>query len=210
MHDDLIDAVSWAVGQGVTAKDTVAIMGGSYGGYATLVGLTFTPDVFACGVDIVGPSSLVTLLQNAPPYWMPMMPVMKERVGDWTTDEGRKALLERSPITRVDKIERPLLIGQGANDPRVTQLEADQIVAAMTEKNIPVTYVLYPDEGHGFARPENRLSFNAIVEAFLAQHLGGRFEPIGEDLAGASLEVPTGVNGVPGLGASLESRPKTE
>jgi len=154
MHDDLLDAVKWAVDEGVADKDKVAIMGGSYGGYATLVGMTYTPDVFAAGVDIVGPSSLVTLLQNIPPYWAPFMPVMKVRVGDVDTEEGRAALLKRSPLELVDKIKKPLLIGQGANDPRVTQLEADQIVKAMQEHNIPVTYVLYPDEGHGFARPE--------------------------------------------------------
>jgi dipeptidyl aminopeptidase/acylaminoacyl peptidase len=205
MHDDLIDAVNWAVDEKIAQKDKVAIMGGSYGGYATLVGLTFTPDVFACGVDIVGPSSLVTLLQNVPEYWMPFMPVMKVRVGDVDTEEGQKALLERSPLARVDKIQRPLLIGQGANDPRVTQLEADQIVEAMKQKNIPVTYVLYPDEGHGFARPENRMSFNAVAEAFLAEHLGGRFEPVGDDFKGATIEVPTGDDGVPGLAEALKS-----
>ncbi len=203
MHDDLIDAVKWAIDEKIAQEDKVAIMGGSYGGYATLVGLTFTPNVFACGVDIVGPSSLVTLLQNVPEYWMPFMPVMKVRVGDVDTEEGQKALLERSPLTRVDQIKKPLLIGQGANDPRVTQLEADQIVEAMKQKNIPVTYVLYPDEGHGFARPENRMSFNAVAEAFLAEHLGGRFEPVGDDFKGASIEVPDGADGVPGLSDAL-------
>lgn len=203
MHDDLIDAVNWAVDEGIAQRDKVAIMGGSYGGYATLVGLTFTPDVFACGVDIVGPSSLVTLMENVPDYWMPFMPVMKVRVGEAETDEGRTALLQRSPLSLVDKIERPLLIGQGANDPRVTQLEADQIVAAMNAKSIPVTYVLYPDEGHGFSGEENRLSFNAVTEAFLGKYLGGRVEPIGEDFEGASLHVPTGAEGLQGLAEAL-------
>ena len=203
MHDDLLDAVNWAVEKKIAIKEEVAIMGGSYGGYATLVGMTYTPDVFACGVDIVGPSSLVTLLQNIPPYWAPFMPVMKVRVGDVSTEEGRKALLERSPLQLVDKIARPLLIGQGANDPRVTQLEADQIVEAMQKKKIPVTYVLYPDEGHGFAREENRTSFNAVTEAFLAEHLGGQFEPIGKDFEGASIYVPAGADEVPGLEEAL-------
>jgi dipeptidyl aminopeptidase/acylaminoacyl peptidase len=203
MHDDLLDAVQWAVDEGIAQKDKVAIMGGSYGGYATLVGLTFTPDVFACGVDIVGPSSLVTLLQNVPPYWMTFMPVMKVRVGDVDTEEGRAELLERSPLAIVDKIEKPLLIGQGANDPRVKQQESDQIVAAMQEHDIPVTYVLYPDEGHGFARPENRMSFNAVTEAFLAAQLGGRFEPVGDDFEGAKITVPAGAEHVPGLEEAL-------
>jgi dipeptidyl aminopeptidase/acylaminoacyl peptidase len=203
MHDDLLDAVNWAVDEKIADKDKVCIMGGSYGGYATLVGLTYTPDVFACGVDIVGPSSLVTLLQNVPPYWIPFMPVMKVRVGDVDTEEGRAALLKRSPLELVDKIERPLLIGQGANDPRVTQLEADQIVEAMKSKNIPVTYVIYPDEGHGFALEPNRASFNAVTEAFLAEHLGGQYEPVGEDFENSSIYVPVGVDGVPGLDEAL-------
>ena len=205
MHNDLIDAVEWAVEQGIAQRDKVAIMGGSYGGYATLVGLTYTPEVFACGVDIVGPSSLVTLLENVPPYWIPFMPVMKVRVGDIDTEEGKQVLLKRSPLTLVDKIARPLLIGQGANDPRVTQLEADQIVDAMRAKNIPVTYVLYPDEGHGFSLEPNRMSFNAVTEEFLAQHLEGRFEPVGKDLEGSSIHVPVGADGVPGIGKALPS-----
>jgi dipeptidyl aminopeptidase/acylaminoacyl peptidase len=204
MHDDLLDAVNWAVENKIADKDKVAIGGGSYGGYATLVGMTYTPDVFAAGVDIVGPSSLVTLLENVPPYWMPFMPVMKVRVGDVSTEEGKAELLKRSPLTLVDKIKKPLLIGQGANDPRVTQLEADQIVKAMQEHKIPVTYVLYPDEGHGFRRPENRNSFNAVTEAFLAEQLGGRFEPVGDDFKGATIEVPAGADDVPGLSEALE------
>jgi dipeptidyl aminopeptidase/acylaminoacyl peptidase len=210
MHDDLIDAVEWAIEEKIAQQDKVAIMGGSYGGYATLVGLTVTPDVFACGVDIVGPSSLVTLLQNVPEYWMPFMPVMKVRVGDVDTEEGRAALLERSPLTLVDNIKKPLLIAQGANDPRVTQLEADQIVEAMKKKEIPVTYVLYPDEGHGFARPENRKSFNAVTEAFLAEQLGGRFEPVGKDFEGATITVPEGAGEVPGLEEALSQVEKPE
>ncbi len=204
MHDDLIDAVNWAIREKITQRDQMAIMGGSYGGYATLVGLTFTPETFACGVDIVGPSNLVTLLQNVPPYWVPILPMMKDRVGDWTTEEGQKSLLAKSPLARVDQIQRPLLIGQGANDPRVKQVESDQIVEAMKQKNIPVTYVLYPDEGHGFARPENRLSFYAVAEAFLSEHLGGQFEPVGEDFQGSKIRVTEGADQVPGLQAALE------
>jgi dipeptidyl aminopeptidase/acylaminoacyl peptidase len=203
MHDDLIDAVGWAVQEGIADKSAVGIMGDSYGGYATLVGLTFTPEVFACGVNICGPSNLVTLLQNPPPYWAPFMPVMKVRIGDVSTQEGRAELLERSPLRLVDKIRRPLLIGQGANDPRVTQLEADQIVAAMQATKLPVTYVLYPDEGHGFLHEENRASFSAVTEAFLAMHLGGQYEPVGRDFENSSLHVPVGVDGVPGVGEAL-------
>lgn len=206
MHDDLIDAVEWAIQQGIARRDRVGIMGGSYGGYATLVGLTFTPTTFACGVDIVGPSSLITLLENPPPYWASFMPVMKRFVGDWTTEEGRAFLASRSPLTYVDRIQRPLLIGQGANDPRVKKSEADQIVQAMTARKIPVTYVLFHDEGHGFARPENRFAFYAITEAFLATHLGGRYEPIGDAFRGADFSVPSGDDQVPGLPEALRAR----
>jgi dipeptidyl aminopeptidase/acylaminoacyl peptidase len=204
MHDDLIDAVDWVIEAGIADLERVAIMGGSYGGYATLAGLTFTPDKFACGVDIVGPSNLVTLLETIPPYWKPQMALFTTRVGDHRTEEGRAFLSARSPLTYADRIQRPLLIGQGANDPRVKQAESDQIVQAMQEKGIPVTYVLYPDEGHGFARPENRMSFNAVAEAFLAECLGGRYEPVGDDFEGSTLTVPVGVEGVPGLGEALE------
>jgi len=199
MHDDLIDAVRWAVKEKIADEKKVAIMGGSYGGFATLVGLTFTPDVFACGVDIVGPSNIVTLLSTIPPYWAPMVQMWKYRVGDHQTEEGKSFLHQRSPLTFADRIKKPLLIGQGANDPRVKQSESDQIVKAMQDKKIPVTYVLFSDEGHGFARPENRMSFYAVTEGFLAQHLGGRYEPVGGDFKGSTIAVPTGADQVPGL-----------
>ncbi|QWP77948.1 S9 family peptidase [Lysobacter sp. K5869] len=205
MHDDLIDAAQWAVKQGVSTKENVAIMGGSYGGYATLVGLTFTPDAFKCGVDIVGPSNLETLLKTIPPYWASIFEQFARRMGDPRTEAGRKQLAERSPITRVDQIDKPLLIGQGANDPRVNQAESDQIVEAMRKKNIPVTYVLFPDEGHGFARPENSMAFTAVAEGFLAQCLGGRAQPIGADFKGSSITVPAGAEGVQGLEAALKT-----
>ena len=204
-HDDLLDAVAWAVEQGISDPDRIAIAGGSYGGYATLVGLTFTPEVFVAGVDLVGPSNLVTLLESIPPYWAPLRRVFAARVGDVETDEGRAFLTERSPISRVDAIQRPLLIGQGANDPRVNQAESDQIVEAMKAKGLPVTYLLYPDEGHGFARPENTISFFAVTEAFLSTYLGTRFEPLGDDLEGSSMQVLEGADQVPGLAPEAES-----
>ena len=204
MHQDLIDAVDWAVAQGVAPRDRVAIMGGSYGGYATLVGLTFTPDRFACGVDIVGPSNLKTLMESFPPYWRPILEgTFYKHIGDPAKPDDVARMMAQSPISRVDAIDKPLLIGQGANDPRVVQAESDQIVAAMKAKNLPVTYVLYPDEGHGFVRPENRLSFFGISEGFLSACLGGRYQPIGDDLAGSSLQVLEGAAYVPGLAAAL-------
>lgn len=209
MHDDLLDAVAWAVAEGVADPDRVAIYGGSYGGYATLVGLTMTPEVFACGVDIVGPSNIITLLESIPPYWAPMLQMFKDRVGDFSTDEGKEFLLSRSPLTHVDQIRRPLLIAQGANDPRVKQPESEQIVAAMTEHGIPVTYVLFPDEGHGFAEPANRLSFFAVAEAFLAEHLGGRAEAYGDVFARSSITVPAGVEQVQDLSEALSGRSRS-
>jgi len=203
MHDDLIDAVNWAVAEHIADPARIAIMGGSYGGYATLAGLAFTPDVFCCGVDIVGPSNLETLIATIPPYWASFFETFARRMGDPRTEAGRRLLAERSPLNSAARISKPLLIGQGANDPRVKQAESDQIVAAMRANGLPVTYVLYPDEGHGFVRPENRKSFNAITEAFLARHLGGRAEPIGEDLKGASLQVSPGADQIPGLAEAL-------
>lgn len=203
MHDDLLDAVQWAVEQGIADPNKICISGGSYGGYAALVGLTMTPDVFACGISVVGPSNLVTLLESIPPYWESQVELFTTRVGDHRTPEGREFLTQRSPLTYADRIKKPLLIAQGANDPRVAQAESDQIVAAMQRHDIPVTYVLYPDEGHGFVRPENQLSFYAVQEAFLHQHLGGRFEPIGDDFAGSSISVPVGAEEIDGLEEAL-------
>jgi dipeptidyl aminopeptidase/acylaminoacyl peptidase len=205
MHNDLLDAVDWAIKEKITQPDKIAIYGGSYGGYATLVGLTFTPDKFACGVDIVGPSNLFTLLNSIPPYWKSFFEDMVRRIGDPRTAEGRELLKQRSPLTFADKISKPLLIAQGANDPRVKQAEADQIVDAMKSRKLPVTYVLYPDEGHGFARPQNRLSFYAVAEGFLAKCLGGRAEPIGNDFAGSSLKVKDGADYIEGLPAALKA-----
>jgi len=174
MHDDLIDAVRWAIQQGYADPKKVAIFGGSYGGYAALVGATFTPDTFCCAVDIVGPSNLVTLIQSIPPYWTPILNVFYQRVGNPEKDE--EFLKSRSPLFKVDRIKIPILIGQGANDPRVKQAESERIVEAMKAKGLPYEYVVFPDEGHGFAKPQNRLKFYAAAERFLAQYLGGRYE----------------------------------
>lgn len=209
MHEDLIDAVNWAVAQGVTTSDKVGIMGGSYGGYATLAGLTFTPETFACGVDIVGPSNLETLLATIPPYWEAGRNQMYQRMGNPNTPEGQAVLRAASPLYRAAEIRRPLLIGQGANDPRVKQTESDQIVSAMQANNIPVTYVLFPDEGHGFRRPENNIAFSAVAETFLSGCLGGRAEPMGTTLSASTAQVPTGAQFVPGL-AEAARRPASE
>lgn len=175
MHDDLIDAVEFVADKGYCDRSRVAIYGGSYGGYAALVGATFTPDFFKCAVDSVGPSNLITLLNNIPPYWKPWENVWHTRLGH--PERDRDELWSRSPLSRVDQIKIPMLIAQGANDPRVTKVEAEQIVDAMKERGIPHEYLLFEDEGHGFAKPENSLKFYKHVEKFLAEHLGGRSEP---------------------------------
>lgn len=174
MHDDLLDAKQWMIDQGYSDGSKIGIFGGSYGGYATLVALTFTPEEFCCGVDLVGPSNLVTLLQTIPPYWNPLKAKMDLRLGNLETD---KAFLEsRSPLFKADQIVRPLLIAQGANDPRVKQPESDQIVQAIRQNGKEVVYLLFSDEGHGFARPENMMKFCAVAEDFLSTHLGGKLQ----------------------------------
>jgi dipeptidyl aminopeptidase/acylaminoacyl peptidase len=204
MHQDLLDGVEWLVANGIAPRERIAIMGGSYGGYATLAGMTLTPDVFACGVDIVGPSNLLTLVKTIPPYWEPIVAMFKARMGDWDTEAGRQAMTEVSPLTHAAAIQRPLLIGQGANDPRVNVRESDQIVKAMQEKGIPVSYIVFPDEGHGFARPENNMAFYATAEAFLSEHLGGAYQPmVADDFKGSSLKISAGRDGIPGLPAGL-------
>ena len=175
MQHDLSDAVQWAIDQGHADPTKICIYGGSYGGYATLAGLTFTPELYCCGVDIVGPSNVRTLFESVPPYWKPMKRQLIRRVGDVEADEQLNRRI--SPLYHVDKIRAPLIIAQGANDPRVNIREADQMVEAMRRRGLAVTYVVYPDEGHGFARPENRLDFYGRIEEFLADRLGGRAEP---------------------------------
>ena len=176
MHTDLLDAVAWAVKQGYADPKRIAIFGGSYGGYATLAGLAFSPDVFAAGVDIVGPSNLNTLLASIPPYWETARAEFRRRMGD-----SEEFLNSQSPLFKADQIKAPLLIGQGAHDPRVNQRESDQIVAAMRKNGKPVEYIVFPDEGHGFANPQNNLRFNAAAEAFLGKYVGGRVEAASAD-----------------------------
>ncbi|MFH1374075.1 MAG: S9 family peptidase [bacterium] len=174
MHNDLIDAVNWAVEKGYADPEKIAIYGWSYGGYAALVGATFTPDLFTCAIDGCGPSNISTLLQSIPPYWSAMLDMFKSRVGDFETEED--FLNSCSPLFRIDSIRIPIMVVQGANDVRVKQAEADQIVDAMKEKGLDYEYMLFPDEGHGLARPENKLKFYAKAEQFLARQLGGRAE----------------------------------
>lgn len=189
MQDDLVDAVNWAIDAKIADPKKVAIMGGSYGGYATLVGLTFTPDLFALGVDIVGPSHVRTLIETVPPYWKPMMSMFEARVGSLSEP---KFLDEISPLMRVENIKKPLLILQGKNDPRVKEAESEQIVNAMQKKGINVTYVVFPDEGHGFRVPENNIASNAIIEKFLAKHLIGQCEKIENELSNSSAQIVVG------------------
>lgn len=174
MHDDLLDAVDHLVAQGIVDRDRVAIYGGSYGGYASLIGATFTPDVFRCAISMVGPSNLNTLLESFPEYWKPMIAMWHKRVGS-----DPDFLWSRSPLSRVDDIRIPILIAQGENDPRVKRAESEQIVEAMTQHGIDHEYLMYENEGHGFVKPENRLDFYRHADRFLARHLGGRAETTG-------------------------------
>jgi dipeptidyl aminopeptidase/acylaminoacyl peptidase len=189
MHDDLIDAKTWAVKEGFADPKKVAIFGGSYGGYAALAGVTFTPEAFACAVDIVGPSNIKTLLASIPPYWKPMRAMFDVRLANIDDASDADLIKNASPLFKADKIVRPLLIGQGAKDPRVNQAESEQIVSAIEKAGGKVTYVLYTDEGHGFRRPENSIDFNARAEKFLADNLGGRFEPMTGDMYPGSTAV---------------------
>lgn len=171
MNDDLLDAADWAAGQGIAQRDKVAVMGASYGGYAALAALSTTPQAFACGVSVVGPSNLISFIEAVPGYWDPWLRTYSSRVGDPDTVAGRALLAERSPLTHAQRIERPLLIGHGTRDPRVKQAESDQMVEALQRNGVPVVYVVYPDEGHGFGRFANRISFNSVTERFLRQCL---------------------------------------
>jgi dipeptidyl aminopeptidase/acylaminoacyl peptidase len=176
MQDDLTWGVKYMVSQGMADPKRVGILGGSYGGYATLAGVAFTPDLYSAAVDIVGPSNLITLLDSIPPYWESIRKLFYERMGDPNTPQGKALLMDESPLNSADKIKTPLLVAQGANDPRVNRREAEQIVIALRDRGFPVEYLLAPDEGHGFARPINNLALYLQSEKFLAQHLGGRFQ----------------------------------
>jgi dipeptidyl aminopeptidase/acylaminoacyl peptidase len=197
MQDDITAGVDYLVQKGIADPDRVGIMGGSYGGYAVLAGLTYTPDKYAAGIDIVGPSNLITLMESIPPYWESFRKYMYKRMADPNTEAGAKWMKERSPLNYADQIKVPLLVVQGANDPRVKKAEADQIVIAMRELNLPVEYLCAPDEGHGFRRPENNMAFLAAAEKFLAEHLGGRYqESMPENIANRLKEITVDINSV--------------
>jgi dipeptidyl aminopeptidase/acylaminoacyl peptidase len=174
MQDDVTWGVKYLVDEGIADPKRVGIFGGSYGGYATLAGVAFTPDLYAAAVDLFGPSNLITLLDSIPPYWEPIRQMFYQRMGNPTTPEGKALLIERSPLTSATKIKTPLLIAQGANDPRVNHAESEQIVIALRDRGFPVEYILIPDEGHGFARPVNNMASIMATEIFFAKYLGGR------------------------------------
>jgi len=197
MQDDLTYGGKYLISQGIADPDKIGIMGGSYGGYATLAGMTFTPDFYAAGVSIVGPSNMITLLESIPPYWESIRKMFHERMGDPTTEEGKAQLMRQSPLFHADKIKTPLMVVQGANDPRVKKAESDQIVIAMRELGLPVEYICAPDEGHGFRRPENNMAFLAAAEKFLAKHLGGRYqEDMPDNIAKRLKEITVDINTV--------------
>src|SRR6185369_9201816 len=176
MQDDITWGAKYLVAEGIADPKRLGIMGGSYGGYATLAGVTFTPDTYAAAVSIVGPSNLLTLLDSIPPYWEQIRKLFYERMGDPNTPEGKAQLLRQSPLTAAAKIKTPLLVIQGANDPRVNKRESDQIVIALRDRGFPVEYMVAPDEGHGFQRPVNNMAMFALAEKFLAKYLRGRYQ----------------------------------
>jgi dipeptidyl aminopeptidase/acylaminoacyl peptidase len=188
MQDDLTWGVKHLIAKGIADPKRVGIMGGSYGGYATLAGVAFTPDVYAAGVSIVGPSNLITLLDSIPAYWESGRITLYKRMGDPRTPEGRAQLERQSPVNSAAKIKTPLLVVQGANDPRVNKNESDQIVVALRDRKFPVEYLVAPDEGHGFARPVNNMAMFAASEKFLAKHLGGRYQESMTPEVGARLK----------------------
>jgi dienelactone hydrolase len=179
MQDDITWGMKYLVAEGIADPKRLGIMGGSYGGYATLAGVAFTPDLYAAAVDIVGPSNLITLLEAIPPYWEAGRKIMYARMADPGTPQGKAWLQERSPLTKAAEIKTPLLVVQGANDPRVNRREAEQIVIALRDRGFPVEYLLAPDEGHGFARPVNNMAMFMATEEFFAQYLGGRAQTDG-------------------------------
>jgi dipeptidyl aminopeptidase/acylaminoacyl peptidase len=199
MHDDLIDAVNWAIAEGIADPKRVGFFGASYGGYSALTAATKTPEMFACIIDVFGISNLITFMATVPPYWGPWFSVWKNRLADPGTEQGRAFLAERSPVNHLERATRPILVAQGMQDVRVVAAESEQMVAALRKRGVPLTYITFADEGHGFVRPQNQLAFNAVAEAFLAKHLGGRYQPVGNDFAGSALKVETGGDLVPGL-----------
>jgi len=211
MQDDVTWGAKYLIAQGIADPKRVGILGGSYGGYATLAGVAFTPDVYAAAVSIVGPSNLITLLESIPPYWEQIRKLFYERMGDPNTPEGKAQLLRQSPLTAATKIKTPLLVIQGANDPRVNKRESDQIVIALRDRGFPVEYVVAPDEGHGFARPVNSMAVFASAEKFLAKFLNGRYQEsmtpeVGQRLKEITVDVKTVT--MPKLTTSTSEIPK--
>ncbi|MBA4363438.1 MAG: S9 family peptidase, partial [Pseudomonas sp.] len=181
MDDDLLDGIEWATRQGIADPNRIGIMGGSYGGYAVLASMTRNPDVYACGIDVMGPANLESLMATIPAYWEALRARFNQAIGDGAKEAGLALLRERSPVHQAHRLCKPLLIGHGEMDARVLRDESDQMSTVMKDNGVPFTYVIFPDEGHGFARPENAMYFNAIAEAFLARYLGGRAEPVSTD-----------------------------
>jgi dipeptidyl aminopeptidase/acylaminoacyl peptidase len=202
MQDDLVDAASWAVDQKIADPAKIAVMGAGYGGYATRVAMTAGPRRFACGVDLGGPSNLLAFMQGLPQYEQTHVEEIARRVGDWRTDDGKKLLADRSPMTHVAAIKNPVLIEQGKKDPRAVEADAARFVEALRAGRVPVTYAIYPDEGRTLSHVGNRMSFAVLAEIFLAQCLGGSYQPIGDDLGVSSLTVPVGGQLIYGLEAA--------
>jgi dipeptidyl aminopeptidase/acylaminoacyl peptidase len=207
MQEDLLDALAWAVTNGVAQRDRVALVGAGYGGFAALTGLASTPDQFRCGVSFAGPASLASMLESTPAYYTSYRDQLYLRIGDPRTPEGRQALRDHSPLTRAGQITRPLLLAIGAHDPRTPRGDIDQVAQILRGRLPSLVYLVYPEEGHELVRPQNRLSFFAVMEHFLGSCLGGRIEPVGTAFDGANLQAFDGASTVPGLSAFVRRAP---
>lgn len=199
MFDDVLDAVDWAIAEGIADPARIALMGASFGGYSVLTGLTREPERFACGIDMFGVSDLESFLETIPPYWKAYRTIWDRRLGNIDDPGDRQMLKDRSPLNHASRIVRPLLISQGGADPRVVKAESDQMAAALDQAGAEISYIVFEDEGHSFYQLDNQLSFFACVEAFLAGHLGGDAEPFGAEIARSRLEAPVGAARIPGL-----------
>jgi len=205
MFDDVVDGVQWAIDKRIAEPGKIGLMGASFGGYATLVGMTREPDLFACGIDVFGVSNLISFLATVPKHWKVLREMWERRLGDPNNPVDRKMLEARSPINFIDRLRHPVLIAQGATDPRVVKAESENMAQAIERSGGDVAYLLYPDEGHSFYQIDNELSFFACAEAFLSKHLGGQREAFGDELSRSSLTVPMGASLIPGLAEALES-----
>ena len=199
MQQDLLDGVHWAIERGYADPARIGALGSSYGGYAALMSAALSSEAFACVVAVSAPANLATFIEGIPAYWHTWFRSITSRLADPGTPEGRRWLLDHSPVSHVDRIVCPILIAQGLNDVRVLPQESEEIVRALIARKVPVTHLTFSDEGHYFARQENRIALAAVMEAFLAQHLGGLVEPVGNAFMDSTIRFEAGRSLIPTL-----------